>query len=419
MSCGGLSLDGLTAGDDDDTGLPNPGPGASPQPADGTVGDGPPIETQGPDDSTTGSTEGTSLDGTGGPTTLTTMPPMTTMTTMTTMPPPTATTVGTSDTFTTSDDDPTDPPPEQGFGDCINEPVEEACLGAESCLFDDPKQPSVGVCKHACDDVDDCPEPPPGNATVLCADIDGDVQDDCVLFCGDPSECPDGMVCFSSLCVWPQQTDNYADCLLDPEACGEDQECLAFDAPPWSVCSATGCDGDPGLCPEPPPGGTAPAVCDFDWDTDGVSDCTLDCSAGQTCPFGMSCQSNLLCAWAVDDLACADVDLGSLIGEKVAAGNTFGEGDDAEPSCTVANADDVILRWTAPAADVYSFDLSGSDYDTILMLWAACDGPVLGCNDDAIGVTSQITIPVAQGQSVLIVIDGFDQNGNWVLSILN
>jgi len=389
-----------------------------PLPGSGT--DDPPILTTGLDDST-GSGEAT-LDG--GTMMVTTIPPPSTVTT-TPPPPPVTTDSDTnsdSDSFTTTfpmtDDGPLDPFV-VGFGDCINAAAEVACTEDEACYVDDAKQPSFGVCQQSCDFVEDCPLAPLGNSTTVCLDMDGNAQAECLLLCAETADCPDGMVCFGeALCAWPAATENYADCSADPTVCGPTQECLTFDAPPWSVCSSTGCDGDVGLCPEPPAGGTAAPVCDFDWNTDGVADCTLDCSGGQSCPVGMTCQENLLCAWGQADFECADLDIGSTLG-VVASGTTFGQGDEIQPFCTAGNANEVVLSWTPPAAGVYSFDLSGSDYDTIMMLWADCGGPSLACNDDSVGVTSQITIPLAQGQAILIVIDGFDQNGNWELSILS
>lgn len=412
--CGGLSLGGLSGGDDDDTDPMRPDSG--PMQADGT-GDDPPLPTL----PTTGFPEPSGSDESSldGGTMMTTLPPPSTVTTT---PPPPPPTVSDSDTFTTTfpttDDGPIDPF-DVGFGDCVNAPVKEACIETENCFVDDAKQPTFGVCQQPCDDVEECPLPPLGNSTMVCVDIDADVQGECVLFCGDTTECPNGMVCFgNAMCAWPVATENYADCLDDPDVCGPAQECLTFDAPPWAVCSTTGCDGAPGLCPEPPAGGTAVPVCDFDWNTDGVADCTLDCSGGQSCPVGMSCQENLLCAWPDNDLECADLDIGSALGGELASGSTFGQGDDVQPFCTAANANDVIVSWTAPEAGVYSFSLQGSDYDTVMMLWADCGGPSLACNDDGVGVASQITLPLAAGQTVLIVIDGFDENGNWVLGIL-
>ena len=64
--------------------------------------------------------------------------------------------------------------------------------------------------------------------------------------------------------------------------------------------------------------------------------------------------------------------------------------------------------FTAPASANYTFDTLGSSFDTILHVHdAQCLGPELACNDDAVGVTSEVTVFLSMGQTVVIAVDGF------------
>ncbi len=122
-----------------------------------------------------------------------------------------------------------------------------------------------------------------------------------------------------------------------------------------------------------------------------------------------------------DPLACTVDDLGSVLGVAVAVGSNVMGGDDVAIACASGGGDDVAHVWAAPAAGSYTFDLAGSSYDTALAVLAEdCDGAALGCNDDgpADDGASQLTMELAQGEQVVIVIDGYDgETGNYVLGI--
>jgi len=80
---------------------------------------------------------------------------------------------------------------------------------------------------------------------------------------------------------------------------------------------------------------------------------------------------------------------------------------------------DVAFEWTAPAGGPYTFDLVGSDYDTVLFVQdAACGGGELACNDDAIGLQSAVDVDLAANQTVLIAVSGYaGSTGNFTLNI--
>ncbi len=121
--------------------------------------------------------------------------------------------------------------------------------------------------------------------------------------------------------------------------------------------------------------------------------------------------------------SCSAVNLGSSIGAGAVRGTTAGRASQHTPSCvTTSTAPDVAYAWTAPTAGTYTFDTVGSSYDTVLSLRSgSCDGPSIACNDD-ISTTvrdSRVTATLAVGQSVLVVVDGYDgsASGAFVLNI--
>ncbi len=123
----------------------------------------------------------------------------------------------------------------------------------------------------------------------------------------------------------------------------------------------------------------------------------------------------------IDRVMCPDEDLASNLPTSV-GGATVGAFDKAAMvgcGAVDGNAPDYAFEWTAPAAAQYTFDLVGSDYDTVLYVQdAACGGNELGCNDDAVGLQSVVSVNLAQDQTVVLVISGWNGGaGNFVLNI--
>jgi hypothetical protein len=235
----------------------------------------------------------------------------------------TGTTTGTTDSGTTDSSttdpstttDPTDPTTGGGCNDvpgnyasCLNmagaiDTTPCMAPGDATCLYTGGMAaPAAAVCSiDGCTDACDCPAAPAsGNAVVTCDDVTGNPANLlCYLDCGAGETCPTGMTCFGGfLCIWPGPNAGgtpYGNCFADPNACGISGVCLNNGAMPTiGVCtSACMVLGD---CPASP-GGTAPVSCQ-DVTGDGASECILDCSGGGSCPAGMSCFSNFLCAWS-------------------------------------------------------------------------------------------------------------------------
>ncbi len=58
--------------------------------------------------------------------------------------------------------------------------------------------------------------------------------------------------------------------------------------------------------------------------------------------------------------------------------------------------------WTAPSDGDWTFDTTGSDFDTVLYVLDACGGTELGCNDDDGGLQSAVTVTLAQGDEIVV-----------------
>jgi len=112
---------------------------------------------------------------------------------------------------------------------------------------------------------------------------------------------------------------------------------------------------------------------------------------------------------APDVGGCGATPLGSRLG-VVATASTSGAGS-LEGTCGGADAPDAVFSWTAPRAGTYRVDTGGSDFDTVLyVLDGGCAGAELDCNDDAEKtLQSELTVTLRAGQTVVIVVDGYDE----------
>jgi|GEM_PF-1340005 len=195
----------------------------------------------------------------------------------------------------------TEPPPETGFSDCVNEP---GCDNAnEGCIADNPDDPGLGFCTSGCTEAADCnPAPETGDAAVTCDDLTGDDMGNCFLDCSTGDSCPDGMICaFDQFCAWefipPMGFD---DCAGQPDTvCDASETCIeTTDAGTGTteICAASGCTDPAADCLAPPATGDAPVACQNIDGMDG-DECVLDCSGGQTCPDGAVCTDAGYCSY--------------------------------------------------------------------------------------------------------------------------
>ncbi len=122
---------------------------------------------------------------------------------------------------------------------------------------------------------------------------------------------------------------------------------------------------------------------------------------------------------------CPDFDLQSALSEQgpnavpLARGDNEGLPTRLHASCAGA-ARDTLLAWRAPAAGAYVFDTAGSDFDTVLALYAGACGEELACDDDGgPSRTSRIEREFVEGgEEITIAVSGFrGRLGTWRLNI--
>lgn len=126
-------------------------------------------------------------------------------------------------------------------------------------------------------------------------------------------------------------------------------------------------------------------------------------------------------------LACVEEDLGSQLGSPVYFGDTTGELDNLTTCDGEPGYGDVHLLWTAPATGRYVFHTCGSQFDTILSARTAdCSGTELKCNDDdeaedfcggPESLASRMVLDLDAGERILLVVDGYDEEGEFLLTI--
>nr|AYM52930.1 hypothetical protein [Sorangium cellulosum] len=105
-----------------------------------------------------------------------------------------------------------------------------------------------------------------------------------------------------------------------------------------------------------------------------------------------------------------------------ATGTTRGSLKAKSASCGGSDAPEVIHSFTAPEAGTYLIDTAGSEYDTVLSVFDGdCSGEELECNDDSLwhsGVTSELSVTLEAGQTITIVVDGYDRySGRYELHV--
>lgn len=128
----------------------------------------------------------------------------------------------------------------------------------------------------------------------------------------------------------------------------------------------------------------------------------------------------------VTPTGCVLTPLGSAVGMGIARGSTTGRSDAHSPPIGCldrANASpDALFAWTAPATGTYTFDTTGSAFDTVLTVRSfSCTGPSLGCSDDITAgmvTASRVSVALVAGQPVIVAIEGYDSaSGDFVLNV--
>ena len=256
--------------------------------------------------------------------------------------------------------------------ECAFAPI---CAGTERICDDGIDNDGDG--RIDCRDPDCARDPFCGGAVEICfngRDDDGDGLVDC----NDP-DCFDDDACFE-----PEDCDNRFDDDRDGRIDCDDPDCV----------NAPNCRPDVENC-----------FNGIDDDGDRRIDCNdSDCFDAPECAPGPT---------------CPDGDLGRAIATPVIGGSTNDAGNDASGSCGGGGAPERAFSWTAPVSGTFVFDTRGSEFDTLLYArFGDCDGFELACNDDAGGTTSEITLDLDEGQTIVLFVDGFGaSSGLFALSI--
>jgi len=128
-----------------------------------------------------------------------------------------------------------------------------------------------------------------------------------------------------------------------------------------------------------------------DNDADGWVDCA-----------DPDCQGEPGCAGS----GCANQDLGSALPVTV-HGETVDSGDGFQSTCGGQLQQDRAQLWTAPKSGTFVFDTAGGDWSLALSVLTGCQGPELACAvGEAGGRQGTVKLTLAQGQAVLVVVDG-------------
>ncbi len=109
------------------------------------------------------------------------------------------------------------------------------------------------------------------------------------------------------------------------------------------------------------------------------------------------------------ELLVHDVDVGSAVG-VVADGSNFGQDTtiDATSCLGIDSGKDVLVRWTAPTSNFYTFTVASGFFDVTLAAFHECGGLPYDCVDDAALLLADETLglPMEEGETVILRIAG-------------
>ena len=126
---------------------------------------------------------------------------------------------------------------------------------------------------------------------------------------------------------------------------------------------------------------------------------------------------------AVCTLDVCPTETTSAVGEAVVVGDTCEAGDgDPVASCGGTNSGgDYAIAFTPPVTGVYTFDTDNDarGYDTALYMRSGCGGDEIACNDDTVGLASQLTeLPLTADMTYMVYVSGFmDGCGTFALDV--
>ncbi|KYG05697.1 hypothetical protein BE21_39065 [Sorangium cellulosum] len=304
-------------------------------------------------------------------------------------------------------------------GACVNLSNNESHCGSCGTECTDGQTCVAGECRDGC-----------GSGLTACGEACVDVQTDAANCGGCGTECNDAQVCQAGMCactVGPNQDlgnavpqsasgttvglpNAYAPTCVSASS---SEHIYAFTAATAGVysfdasrsgynvvlalldatgCAEIGCSADPSapLTADLATGQTVYIVVDGADGEAGTFELRITRASEPTCPAGA---------------------FTGFVPQTI-TGSTVGRPSSVRPTATeacrnAANAADAGYSFTAQVAGDYVFDTYGSAFDTMVHVHdATCRGTQLACNDDTLVEQSEVTVTLAAGQTVVVVVDG-------------
>ncbi|XXX77987.1 MXAN_6577-like cysteine-rich protein [Sorangium sp. So ce134] len=111
---------------------------------------------------------------------------------------------------------------------------------------------------------------------------------------------------------------------------------------------------------------------------------------------------------------CPELVLGTTFPQRVTGTTAIMDRESALTApCSGGGGPEATFAFTAPADALYTFDTFGTSFDTVLHLHdGTCSGPSLGCNDDSSGLQSQVKVLLDEGQTIVVVVDGYSSSAS-------
>lgn len=240
-----------------------------------------------------------------------------------------------------------------------------------------------------------------------CAEGQTDCAGSCVTLETDPTHCGScevvcspGYTCADSVCVCPAATTECDGACLDLQSdvahCGACDVQCGFN----QICTAGSCECNDGFT-------ACEGTCtNLAVNPQHCGSCETACAPRAFCREGS-------CSCIVGPYE----DLGTTVPQTV-IGTNVDAGGGYDLSCVAAGSTETVYLFTASEDGTFTFDTAGSGYDTALGLFNPRDCAERGCNDDFGESQARVTSILNAGESVLVVVTGFNgATGEFTLNI--